>query len=114
MTASRRGASGDRRIRVLLVDDQAMVRGGFRMILWAEDDIDVVGEAADGAEAIEAVPRLRPDIVLMDIQMPGMDGLEATRRIVAGGPPARVVILTTFDGDDTCSRRSAPGPAGSC
>ena len=94
-----------RRIRVLLVDDQAMVRGGFRMILDAEEDIDVVGEAADGAAAIEAVRRLRPDVVLMDIQMSGMDGLEATRRIVAAadggaGPATRVVVLTTFEIDD--------------
>ncbi len=92
---------GERRIRVLLVDDQAMVRGGFRMILGAEDDIDVVGEAADGAAAIEAVHLLRPDVVLMDIQMAGTDGLEATRRIVSGpdGATTRVVILTTFEVD---------------
>ena len=91
----------DRPIRVLLVDDQAMVRGGFRMILDAEPDVEVVGEAADGAAAIEAVHRLRPDVVLMDIQMTGMDGLEATRRILgtADGASARIVILTTFEVD---------------
>jgi DNA-binding NarL/FixJ family response regulator len=102
-----------RRIRVLLVDDQAMVRGGFRMILEAEEDIDVVGEAADGSAAIEAVRRLRPDVVLMDIQMAGMDGLEATRRIVGGDAPGpRVVILTTFEIDEYVFRAIRGGASG--
>jgi DNA-binding NarL/FixJ family response regulator len=90
----------DTTIRVLITDDQALVRSGFRMILKA-NHIDVVGEAASGEEAISAVRRLRPDIVLMDIRMPGMDGLEAARRILANGPPSppKVVMLTTFDLD---------------
>ncbi len=90
-------------IRVLLADDQAMVRAGFRMILEAEPDIDVVGEAEDGARAVAAVRSLRPDVVLMDIQMPVVDGLEATRRILEGSgdrPRCRVLILTTFERDD--------------
>ncbi|TMM41867.1 MAG: response regulator transcription factor [Actinobacteria bacterium] len=89
-------------IRVLLADDQALVRAGFRALLDAQDDVEVVGEAGDGAEAVRLAVRYRPDVVLMDIRMPGLDGLEATRRIAAD--PAlsgvRIVILTTFDLDE--------------
>jgi DNA-binding NarL/FixJ family response regulator len=86
-------------VRVLIADDQALVRAGFKMILDAEDDLDVVGEASDGAEAVELARRLKPDVVLMDIRMPQLDGIEATRRVVAldGDPPVRVLMLTTFD-----------------
>ncbi|HWU47254.1 MAG TPA: response regulator transcription factor [Humibacter sp.] len=87
-------------IRVLLVDDQSLVRMGFRMVLDAEDDITVVGEAPDGTQAIEAAARLRPDVVLMDVRMPGVDGIEATHAIVAAQPEARVIVLTTFDLDE--------------
>ena len=89
-------------LRVLLVDDQAMVRVGFRMILESEDGIEVIGEARDGASAVTAARSLRPDVVLMDIQMPGMDGLEATRRIVGMEPEhsTRILILTTFEQDE--------------
>jgi DNA-binding NarL/FixJ family response regulator len=88
-------------LRVLIVDDQALVRVGFRLILETEDGVEVVGEAADGEEAIRAVRRLRPDVVLMDVRMPGLDGLEATRRILAGGDGGcRVIMLTTFDVDE--------------
>jgi DNA-binding NarL/FixJ family response regulator len=83
---------------VLLVDDQALVRAGFRMIVDAEQDLTVVGEAGNGAEAIEAARRTNPDVVLMDIRMPEMDGVEATRRLTPGG--AKVLILTTFDLDE--------------
>jgi DNA-binding NarL/FixJ family response regulator len=87
-------------IRVLLADDQAMVRAGFRLILAAEPDITVVGEAADGVEAVAAARRLRPDVTLMDVRMPRLDGIAATRRLVAEDPVAtRVVVLTTFDVD---------------
>ncbi|MCD2262624.1 response regulator transcription factor [Dietzia aurantiaca] len=86
-------------LRVLVVDDQPLMRSGFSMMLSAEDDIEVIGDAADGSAAIEACRELRPDVVLMDVQMPGMDGIEATTRIVAEGL-ARVLILTTFDRDD--------------
>ncbi len=86
-------------VRVLIADDQALVRAGFRMILDAEDDIDVVGEASDGVEAVEAARKLKPDVVLMDIRMPELDGIEATRRVLAanGDSPTRVLMLTTFD-----------------
>ena len=87
-------------IRVLLADDQGLVRAGFRMILRAEPDIEVVGEAADGRQAVEQARALKPDVVLMDIRMPGVDGIEATRRVTALDPPARVLVLTTFDLDE--------------
>ncbi|MFD8558822.1 response regulator [Streptosporangium canum] len=87
-------------VRVLVADDQALVRGGFRMILEARADLEVVGEAGDGREAVALAERLRPEVVLMDVRMPGVDGLEATRRIVASGSPARVIILTTYDVDE--------------
>jgi DNA-binding NarL/FixJ family response regulator len=86
-------------IKVLVVDDQQLVRAGFRVILDAEPDLTVVGEASDGVTALQRNRDLRPDVVLMDIRMPAMDGLEATRRILASSP-ARVVILTTFDADE--------------
>ena len=91
-------------IRIMLVDDQAMVRAGFRMILESEDDFAVVGEAADGVEALELVERCRPDVILMDIRMPRMDGVEATARILSDHPSdgsnPRILVLTTFDLDD--------------
>jgi DNA-binding NarL/FixJ family response regulator len=86
-------------IRVLLADDQRLVRAGFRMILRAEPDIDVVGEAADGVEAVEAARRLSPDVVLMDIRMPRLNGIEATRQLVRLPDPPRVLVVTTFDLD---------------
>ncbi|MGA1836323.1 response regulator transcription factor [Herbiconiux sp. 11R-BC] len=87
-------------IRLLLVDDQQLIRLGMRMVLDAQDGFEVVGEAGDGREAIAAVARLRPDVVLMDVRMPGMDGIEATRAIVAANPESRIIILTTFDLDE--------------
>lgn len=87
-------------ISVLLVDDQSLLRMGFRMVLEAEDDIVVVGEAADGATAIQMVDALRPDVVLMDVRMPGTNGIEATARITEDHPATRVLILTTFDLDE--------------
>lgn len=89
-------------IRVLLADDQGLVRAGFRVLLDAEPDIEVVGEATDGSEAVREAVETRPDVILMDIRMPGVDGLEATRQVVADGrlSHTRVVILTTFDLDE--------------
>jgi DNA-binding NarL/FixJ family response regulator len=87
-------------IRVLLVDDERLIRTGFRMILSAEPGLQVVGEAADGFQAVSEAQRLRPDVVLMDIRMPRLDGIEATRRILTGVPTARVIVLTTFDLDE--------------
>lgn len=85
---------------VLLVDDQALLRMGFRLVLEGEADLEVVGEAADGRSAIDQVVALRPDVVLMDVRMPGMNGIDATERIVAEHPGTRVLILTTFDLDE--------------
>ncbi len=99
------------RLRVLLVDDQAMVRSGFAMILSVEPDVEVVGEAADGQEAVEAAERLRPDVVLMDVQMPVLDGLAATQRIVSAGH-GKVLVLTTFDRDDYLFDALAAGASG--
>jgi DNA-binding NarL/FixJ family response regulator len=87
-------------VRVVIADDQALVRGGFRMILDSKDDIQVVGEAGDGADAVDLVERETPDVVLMDVRMPAVDGIEATRRIVASGSQARIIILTTYDVDE--------------
>ncbi|MEJ5199689.1 MAG: response regulator transcription factor [Anaerolineae bacterium] len=86
-------------IRILLVDDQRLMREGLRMLLELEPDLEVVGEAADGAAALSEYARLLPDVVLMDIRMPGMDGVEATRRIRERWPDARIIIVTTFDED---------------
>jgi DNA-binding NarL/FixJ family response regulator len=97
--------------RVLIADDQTLVRGGFRMIL-TRAGIEVAGEAADGLEAVSAARRLRPDVVLMDIRMPGIDGLEATRRVLADTPDCRVLMLTTFDLDRYVYAALAAGASG--
>jgi DNA-binding NarL/FixJ family response regulator len=100
-------------IRVLLADDQALVRGGFRSILDGQDDIDVVAEAADGAEAVEQALGSDPDVVLMDIRMPRLDGIEATRRLLSGGRVrTRVLILTTFDDDQYVYEALRAGASG--
>jgi DNA-binding NarL/FixJ family response regulator len=99
-------------IRVLLCDDQALVRSGFRMILEAREDLEVVGEAEDGVQALELTWRLLPDVVLMDVRMPRLDGVEATRRLVAAGSEARVLILTTFDLDEYVFEALRAGASG--
>ena len=100
-------------IRVLLGDDQRLVRGGFRMILHAEPDVDVVGEAADGAEAVALARDLHPHVVLMDVRMPNVDGIEATRRIVDGTEESpRVLVLTTFDLDEYVYEALRAGASG--
>ncbi|MDF9878026.1 response regulator [Cellulosimicrobium cellulans] len=98
--------------RVLLVDDQALLRMGFRMILAAEEDIEVVGEAGDGETGIAQAAALRPDVVLMDVRMPGTNGIEATERIVAAQPESRVIILTTFDLDEYAFAALRAGASG--
>jgi DNA-binding NarL/FixJ family response regulator len=99
-------------IRVVVADDQALVRSGFRMILESKPGLAVVGEAGDGAEAVALTERLAPDVVLMDVRMPGVDGLEATRRIVTAGSPARVIVLTTYDVDDSVFAALRAGASG--
>jgi len=99
-------------IRVLLADDQALVRAGFRMILKAEPEVEVVGEASDGTEAVALARELAPDVVLMDVRMPVMDGIEATRRIVDGENAPRVLVLTTFDLDEYVYEAMKAGASG--
>ncbi|MBO3744494.1 response regulator transcription factor [Streptosporangiaceae bacterium NEAU-GS5] len=103
---------GDVSIRVLLVDDQELMRTGFRMVLGAQQDIDIVGEAADGAAALEVVKQVNPDVVLMDVRMPRMDGVEATRRMCALPDSPRVLILTTFDLDEYAFAALRAGASG--
>ncbi|MBO2458146.1 response regulator [Actinomadura violacea] len=97
---------------VLIVDDQALQRMGFRLVLESQDDLSVVGEAGHGSQAVRMAADLRPDVVLMDVRMPGMDGIEATRRIAGSGGPSRVLILTTFDLDRYAYAALRAGAAG--
>ncbi|GAA3455585.1 response regulator [Dactylosporangium matsuzakiense] len=99
-------------IKVLIADDQVLVRSGFRMILEARDDLEVVGEAGDGAEAVALAARTDPDVVLMDVRMPGTDGIDATARLTAAGPRPRVIILTTYDLDETLYAALRAGASG--
>jgi DNA-binding NarL/FixJ family response regulator len=100
------------RIRVAVVDDQALFVSGMRMLIESQPDLDFAGSAADGREGVELVARAQPDVVLMDIRMPVLDGIEATERIVAAGSPSRVVILTTFQRDEAVFRAIRTGAAG--
>jgi DNA-binding NarL/FixJ family response regulator len=99
-------------LRVVVADDEALVRGGFSLIINNQEDMETVGEAADGEEAVAVVTRLRPDIALLDIRMPRLDGLEAARRIIAKGVRTRVVMLTTFDIDEYVFRALEAGASG--
>ena len=107
-----RGGGQGGGIRILIVDDQALVRAGFRMSLDAQPELEVVGEAAAGSTAIDAVRTLRPDVVLMDIRMPGVDGIEATRRLSEAGATSKIVILTTYDLDEYVFDALAAGASG--
>jgi DNA-binding NarL/FixJ family response regulator len=99
-------------VRVLVADDESMIRAGLRMVLEAEEDIEVVGDASSGETAVRAVAALRPDVVLMDVRMPGMDGITATRRILAADPGVRVVVLTTFNEDGYIREALRAGASG--
>jgi DNA-binding NarL/FixJ family response regulator len=99
-------------IRVLICDDQALVRGGFRAILDARSEIEVVGEAENGAQAVALAQRRQPDVILMDIRMPVLDGIEATRKLVGDGSPARIIVLTTFDLDEYVHAAIRAGASG--
>jgi DNA-binding NarL/FixJ family response regulator len=99
-------------LRVLIADDQRLVRTGLAMILDSEDGIEIVGEAADGAEAVQRARAVRPDVVLMDIRMPGTDGIEATRTLTSGDDPVKVLILTTFDADELVLAALRAGASG--
>jgi DNA-binding NarL/FixJ family response regulator len=99
-------------IRVLVVDDQPLVRGGFRMILEERADIELVGEAEDGEQAIRLAGELEPDVILMDVRMPNLDGVEATRRLVAAGTDAKILVLTTFDLDEYVYAAVSAGASG--
>lgn len=106
------GAERGAPIRVLLVDDQLLVRAGFRMVIDSQPDLTVVGEADDGRSGVEQAQRLRPDLVVMDVRMPVLDGIEATRQIVALADPPRVVVLTTFDLDEHAFAAIRAGASG--
>jgi DNA-binding NarL/FixJ family response regulator len=99
-------------IRILVVDDQPLVRSGFRMILDERPDLELVGEAADGQQAIDLVHELEPDVILMDVRMPTLDGVEATRRLIESGSPARILVLTTFDLDEYVYEAIRAGASG--